>query len=90
MVIGEIKYTCRTGTAKQGLQELMEYCQLLKYQQEYVGDTDIEVVGLLLLDGVALPPAEELEEPLRALRVVRDENGRWRAERKFSRVVEII
>jgi len=66
VVVGEIKYICRTGTAKKGLKELMEYCQLMKYQKEYVGDTDIEVVGLLFLDGVELPSEEGgLEEPLR-------------------------
>jgi len=89
VVVGEIKYTCRTGTAKQGLKELMEYCQLMKYQKEYVGDMDIEVVGLLLLDGVQLS-SEYGIQPLRAVRIYRDENGNWQEQLKFSRNLEII
>jgi hypothetical protein len=86
VVIGEIKYTCRTETAKQGLKELMEYCQLIKYQDEYIKRKEIEVVGLLLVDGVQLSTEGT---PLRAVRVTRDDSGGWREELKVSRDIEI-
>ena len=62
IIIGEIKYTNNEETAKQGLKELIEYCQLVKYKGEYIQDDEIEIIGLLLLDKIELLSGDLLHD----------------------------
>jgi hypothetical protein len=55
IVIGEVKYTNRESTAKEGLKELLDYMQLVrtKDSNKYINN-NIGIVGLLLLDNINL------------------------------------
>ncbi|MCK8825678.1 hypothetical protein [Fuchsiella alkaliacetigena] len=53
VIIGEVKYTDRIATAKQGLQELADYLELLKVEGQYL-EAELEVEGILFLDRVKI------------------------------------
>lgn len=80
VIIGEIKYTNNEETAKQGLKELFDYCQLLKYKKKYVQYEDVEVVGLLLVDNIKLPDGDSLK----ALKLERNGSRGWESECKLT------
>ncbi|GAB6138480.1 hypothetical protein [Halanaerobaculum tunisiense] len=57
VVIGEVKYTTKQSTARQGLQELLEYLALVKYKGDYLNNRELttdQIDGLLLVDDVEL------------------------------------
>jgi len=91
VIIGEVKYTALASTARTGLKELMDYCQLLRFKDEggnynFVSNKDeVEVMGLLLTD--RLPDeqlAEGRSEMLQGLKIRKDITGEWREEPVFS------
>ncbi|GAB6098562.1 hypothetical protein JCM16358_04410 [Halanaerocella petrolearia] len=57
VVIGEVKYTAKKSTARQGLKELLDYIALIKTEDDYFNNQKLDkekVQGLLLLDDVKL------------------------------------
>ncbi len=54
VVIGEVKYTNKESTAKEGLKELMDYLYLIKGKKrdKYLKDCDVDLTALLLLDKI--------------------------------------
>jgi hypothetical protein len=51
-VIGEAKYTESEATFSAGVRELLEYVAFAQNESEYLGDSAVEVTGVIYTDGV--------------------------------------
>ena len=96
VIIGEVKYTRLSGTAREGLKELMDYCQLLRCRDgkgdyNYVaGEGSVKVEGLLLTDSLSDDQlAEEQTGEIYGLRARRDHKGEWECRPVYSTELKI-
>jgi hypothetical protein len=55
VVIGEVKYTTNRQTFLSGLEELTEYMNYCRHEGQYIKESDIDMTGLLVTDGVETP-----------------------------------
>ena len=52
VIIGEVKYTTNTQTLLSGLEELTEYMNYCRQDGQYIRESNIDMTGLLVTDGV--------------------------------------
>ncbi len=96
VIIGEVKYTGLSSTARSGLRELMDYCQLIRRKNKE-GDKEFithyrkpEIMGLLLTDRLTKSQlAEGQTAEIFGLKIRRGYQGNWISEPVFSREIDI-
>ena len=96
VIIGEVKYTGLASTARSGLKELMDYCQLIRRKNKEKNKEFIthyqkpEIMGLLLTDRLTKSQLVEGEaDEIYGLKIERNYQGNWISEPVFSREIGI-